>query len=49
MRSGMIGNKGLMLAIMLACAMSAIEFFIGTPQRLEVNWEYVSHHRTYGL
>ncbi|GFI39411.1 hypothetical protein IMSAGC016_01187 [Muribaculaceae bacterium] len=35
MRSGMIGNKGLMLAIMLACAMSAIEFFIGTPQRLE--------------
>ncbi len=35
MRSRIIGNSGLILAIFLACAMSAFEFFIGDPLRLE--------------
>lgn len=35
MRYRIIGNGGLILAIILACAMSAIEFFIGDPQLLK--------------
>lgn len=35
MRSRIIGNSGLILTIFLACAMSAFEFFIGDPLRLE--------------
>lgn len=33
MRSRITGNGGLLLAIILACAMSAIEFYFGTTQR----------------
>lgn len=35
MRNRVIGNGGLLLAIILACAMSAVEFFLGNPQYLE--------------
>ncbi len=35
MRYRIIGNGGLVLSIILACAMSSIEFFIGNPQQLE--------------
>ncbi|MDE6340585.1 MAG: hypothetical protein K2K97_12530 [Muribaculaceae bacterium] len=35
MRQRIIGNGGLWIAVLLACALSALEFFVGHPQDLE--------------
>lgn len=35
MRTRIIGNGGLLLSIILVCAMSATEFFLGNPQHLQ--------------
>ncbi|MBD5196458.1 MAG: hypothetical protein HDS89_03280 [Bacteroidales bacterium] len=35
MRNRIVGNGGLLIAILMACALSALDFFVGHPQDLE--------------